>query len=140
MATEIRHKAGPVLKAIVICVLTAGLFAPISGASSPESTKHVLVIFPQDGLAIPAFRMVFDGTKEVFGVPAESKLSYRAFLQMVHPDDREYVDTIWQAALKGAPSDIEHRVIVDDKSKWVRAKVEVEFDRRSGSPLQGTSF
>jgi hypothetical protein len=75
MATEIRHKAGPVLKAIVICVLTAGLFAPISGASSPESTKHVLVIFPQDGLAIPAFRMVFDGMKAVFAADSEIKVN-----------------------------------------------------------------
>ncbi|MDP4857325.1 MAG: ATP-binding protein [Desulfobacterales bacterium] len=75
-----------------------------------------------------------EGTKEVFGLPAESKLSYRAFLQMVHPDDREYVDTIWQAALKGTPSDIEYRVIVDDKSKWIRAKVEIVFDR-SGRPF-----
>ena len=58
---------------------------------------------------------------------------------MVHPDDRDYVDTIWQATLKGTPSDIEYRVIVDDKSKWVRAKVEVGFDR-SDSPLQGTTF
>jgi PAS domain S-box-containing protein len=75
-----------------------------------------------------------EGTKEVFGVPAESKLSYRTFLQMVHPDDRDYVDTIWQAALKGAQSDIEYRVIVEDTSKWIRAKVAVEFDR-SGRPL-----
>jgi PAS domain S-box-containing protein len=74
------------------------------------------------------------GTKEVFGVPAESKLSYRVFLQLVHPDDRDYVDTIWQAALKGSSSDIEYRVIVDDKSKWIRSKVRVEFDR-SGRPF-----
>ncbi|MFY9705031.1 MAG: ATP-binding protein [Desulfobacterales bacterium] len=75
-----------------------------------------------------------EGTEEVFGVPAESKLNYRAFLQAVHPDDREYVDTIWQAALKGTPSDIEYRVIVDDKSKWIRAKVEIVFGR-SGRPF-----
>jgi PAS domain S-box-containing protein len=68
------------------------------------------------------------GTKEVFGVPAESKLSYRAFLQIIHPDDREYVDAMWQAALKGVPFDIEYRVIVDDKTKWIRSRVEVEFD------------
>lgn len=75
-----------------------------------------------------------EGTKEVFGVPAESKLSYRSFLQMVHPDDRDYVDTRRQATLKGIPSDTEYRVIVDDKSKWIRSKVEVEFDR-SGRPF-----
>ena len=71
MLTETHYKAGPAIKAVVLCMLTAGLFAPLSGASGPASTKHVLVIFPQDGLAIPAFRMVFDGTKEIFGVPAE---------------------------------------------------------------------
>jgi PAS domain S-box-containing protein len=75
-----------------------------------------------------------EGTEEVFGVPAESKLNYRAFLQMVHPDDRDYVDTIWQAALKGTPSDIEYRVIADAQSKWIRAKVEIVFDR-SGRPF-----
>jgi PAS domain S-box-containing protein len=71
-----------------------------------------------------------EGTKEVFGVPAESKLSYRAFLQIVHPDDREYMDAMWQAALKGVPFDIEYRVIVDDKTKWIRSRVEVEFDSK----------
>lgn len=75
-----------------------------------------------------------EGTKEVFGMPAESKLSYSAFLQMVHPDDRDYVDMIWQAALKGAPSDMEYRVIVEDTSKWIRAKFVVDFDR-SGRPF-----
>jgi PAS domain S-box-containing protein len=75
-----------------------------------------------------------EGTREVFGMQAESKLNYSAFLQMVHPDDRDYVDMIWQAALKGAPSDIEYRVIVEDTSKWIRAKFVVDFDR-SGQPF-----
>ncbi|MGB8334239.1 MAG: ATP-binding protein, partial [Desulfobacterales bacterium] len=47
--------------------------------------------------------------------------------------------TIWQAALKGTPSDIEYRVIVGDQLKWVRSKVEVEFDRL-GQPLLAKGF
>lgn len=81
----------------------------------------------------------FEGTKQVLGVPDETRLSYAAFLRIIHPDDRKYVDTIWQAALKGAPSDIEYRVIVGDQLKWVRAKVEVEFDRM-GQPLLAKGF
>jgi nitrogen-specific signal transduction histidine kinase len=49
------------------------------------------------------------------------------------------VDIIWQAALKGTTSDIEYRVIVGDQLKWVRAKVEVEFDRM-GQPLLAKGF
>ena len=81
----------------------------------------------------------FEGTKKVIGVPDESRLSYGAFLRIIHPDDRKYVDTIWQAALKGTPSDIEYRVIVGDQLKWVRSKVEVEFDRL-GQPLLAKGF
>ncbi|MFN2248223.1 MAG: ATP-binding protein, partial [Candidatus Promineifilaceae bacterium] len=81
----------------------------------------------------------FEGTKQVLGAPDESRLSYGAFLRIIHPDDRKYVDTIWQAALKGTPSDIEYRVIVGDQLKWVRSKVEVEFDR-VGQPLLAKGF
>ncbi|MGD8970784.1 MAG: ATP-binding protein [Desulfobacterales bacterium] len=81
----------------------------------------------------------FEGTKQVLGVPVETRLSYRAFLRIIHPDDRQYVDTIWQAALKGTPSDIEYRVIGGDQLKWVSAKVEVEFDRL-GQPLLAKGF
>ncbi|MDP4725826.1 MAG: ATP-binding protein, partial [Desulfobacterales bacterium] len=102
--------------------------ANLRGAQDVARMGSFIFDIPKDSLTWS------EGTKEVFGLPAESKLSYRAFLQMVHPDDREYVDTIWQAALKGTPSDIEYRVIVDDKSKWIRAKVEIVFGR-SGRPF-----
>jgi len=78
--------------------------------------------------------MWFEGTKKVFDMPAESKISHRHSLQIVHPDDRQNVETNWQAALKGKPSDIDYRVVIDDKLKWVRSKIEIEFDRR-GRPL-----
>jgi PAS domain S-box-containing protein len=79
------------------------------------------------------------GANEIWGVPPDSKLDSDAFLQIVHPDDREYVDGHWKAALKGEAYDIEHRVVVNDKVKWVRSKVEVEFDGR-GIPLIGTGI
>jgi PAS domain S-box-containing protein len=64
----------------------------------------------------------------VFGLPSGTSLTYEAFLDRVHPEDREYVDQRWAAALQGEPYDIEHRILVGDAVKWVRERAELEFD------------
>lgn len=69
-----------------------------------------------------------DESHRIFGVPMGTPLSYETFLSAVHPDDREFVDRMWLAALQGAPYDIEHRLIVDGNVKWVRERAELEFD------------
>jgi two-component sensor histidine kinase len=50
----------------------------------------------------------------------------------IHPDDRPYVDTQWQAGLRGEPYDIEHRLVVGGQVKWVREKAYLEFDEAGG--------
>jgi PAS domain S-box-containing protein len=55
-------------------------------------------------------------------------MTYETFLRIVHPDDRQYVDTQWNKGLRGAPYDIEHRIVVDSQVKWVREKAYLEFD------------
>jgi PAS domain S-box-containing protein len=64
----------------------------------------------------------------IFGVPEGTSMSYEFFLSTVHPDDRQYVDTQWQAGLRGEPYDIEHRIVAGGKVKWVREKAYLEFD------------
>ena len=64
----------------------------------------------------------------IFGVPPGTPLSYETFLAIVHPADRDFVDRQWQAALAGAPYDIEHRILVDGRMQWVREQAELEFD------------
>jgi PAS domain S-box-containing protein len=64
----------------------------------------------------------------IFGVPKGTPLTYETFLSTVHPDDREYVDTKWKAALRGEDYDIEHRIITGEPVKWVREKAYLEFD------------
>jgi PAS domain S-box-containing protein len=64
----------------------------------------------------------------MFSIPLETPLTYDAFLAAVHPDDKPYVDSKWQAALLGETYDIEHRIVVKGKVKWVREKAELEFD------------
>ncbi len=66
----------------------------------------------------------------IFGISPGTALTYETFLAAVHPEDRDTVDRMWRAALQGEPYDIEHRVIVDGRIKWLRQKAELEFDER----------
>lgn len=63
----------------------------------------------------------------IFGVPEGSPMGYETFLNIVHPDDREYVDTQWRAGLQGKPYDIEHRIVANGQIKWVREKAYLEL-------------
>jgi PAS domain S-box-containing protein len=78
-----------------------------------------------------------DEVFRIFGVPAGTPLTYESFLAAIHPADREAVDKAWTAALRGAPYDIEHRIVVGGAVKWVRERAEVECDT-DGRALRGT--
>ena len=60
-------------------------------------------------------------------------MGHQTLLDTVHPEDRDYVNRKWTAALKGEPYDIEHRIVVGDTVKWVRERAELEFDSRADS-------
>jgi PAS domain S-box-containing protein len=70
-----------------------------------------------------------DENHRIFGIPKGTPLTYESFLAAVHPDDRAQVDTRWQAALRGEPYDLEHRIVVDGRVKWVREKAYLEFEK-----------
>ncbi|MHC4326296.1 MAG: c-type heme family protein, partial [Planctomycetota bacterium] len=80
-----------------------------------------------------------DENYHIFGLLPGMELTYEIFLNCVHPDDREYVDKKWKAALEHEPYDIVHRLIVDGQVKWVREKAEVEFDKE-GNCVRGIGF
>ena len=80
-----------------------------------------------------------DENYRTFGREVGTELTYDVFLDCVHPDDREYVDEKWKAALRNEPYDIEHRILVDDKVKWIREKADVQFDRE-GRPVLAIGF
>jgi PAS domain S-box-containing protein len=69
-----------------------------------------------------------DETYRIFGVPVGMPLTYEAFLEIVHPEDRQFVDIQWNACLRGEPYDIEHRIVVNGQVKWVREKAYMELD------------
>ncbi len=68
-----------------------------------------------------------DETHRIFGIPRETRMTYETFLSSVYPEDREFVNSRWIAALRGEPYDIEHRIVVGDDIKWVRERAELEF-------------
>jgi len=80
-----------------------------------------------------------DENCQIFGVPSGTIPKHDIFVEKLHPDDREYVGREWEAALEGKPYDIEHRIVVDGKTKWVREKANVDFDE-DGKAVKGTGF
>lgn len=71
-----------------------------------------------------------DEAHRIFGIPKGTPMTYEKFLSTVHPDDRDYVDARWQAALAGEMYDIEHRIVANDKILWVREKANLEFNEK----------
>ena len=74
-------------------------------------------------------------TCRIFGVKQGTPLTLDGFMNFIHPDDIEKVLASWQAALKGEPYDIEHRIIVDGGIKWVREQANLDFDENSGNAI-----
>ena len=77
-----------------------------------------------------------DEAFRIFDVPKGTPLTYESFLGSIHPADREAVDKAWIAAMRGAPYDIEHRIVVSGALKWVRERAEIEFDK-DGRAVEG---
>ena len=75
----------------------------------------------------------------IFGVPQGEPSSYETFLEKVVPEEREYVNRCWRAALHGEPYDLEHRIIVDGQVRWLREQAEVDFDE-DGRALLGVGI
>lgn len=67
-------------------------------------------------------------TYRIFGVPPGMAMTYEAFLERVHPEDRDAVRAAWSAALGGAPYDTVHRILVNGEVRWIRERAELEFD------------
>ncbi|SDY10348.1 EAL domain-containing protein [Nitrosomonas sp. Nm33] len=65
---------------------------------------------------------------KIFGVKDSTLLNYEDFLACVVPEDRDWVDCAWRAALQGAPYDIEHQINANGKIKWVKEQAEITSD------------
>lgn len=77
-----------------------------------------------------------DECYRIFDIPQDQPITYERFLDAVHPEDRELVNEAWAEALEGATYDIEHRILVDGKIKWLHETAEVKFSE-DGEPVSG---
>ncbi|MFP4052020.1 MAG: PAS domain S-box protein, partial [Thermoplasmata archaeon] len=68
-----------------------------------------------------------DEIYSMFGISEEEEINYEKFLEYVHLEDREHIDKKWQEEMD-EQYDLEYRIIVNGKTKWVRAKAELIYD------------
>ena len=74
-------------------------------------------------------------TCRIFGLPEGTAGNHDSYLMRTHPADRQALDGAWQAALKGAAFDFEHRILVGEEIRWVRQKA--DFSRTAdGTPFR----
>ncbi|XGA80270.1 diguanylate cyclase [Halomonas sp. CH40] len=65
---------------------------------------------------------------QMFGRPFDERISHDIFMQAIHPEDRHAVQAAFDAALKGAPYDVIHRVVRPDGSiHTLHERGQVEF-------------
>lgn len=81
-----------------------------------------------------------DEIYRIFGLrPQQFGATYEAFLEIVHPDDRDYVKESVDRALEGEPYSIDHRIVLPDgEVRFVHEEGEIAFnDRDDPVRMQG---
>ncbi len=79
-----------------------------------------------------------DEVYRIFGLePQEFGATYEAFLERVHPDDRDFVNRAYTESVKKRTGyDIEHRIVLKSgELKYVNERCSTEYDEK-GSPLR----
>lgn len=69
--------------------------------------------------------------------PCDFKPSYREFLNLVHPDDKQRLDDVWENTLtnKQPFSKTDHRLIMKDgRIKWISEECKTVYDEK-GTPI-----
>lgn len=74
-------------------------------------------------------------TYRIFGISKDTPLTLETFVSVIHPDDVDAVLAAWNAAMTGAPYDIEHRIVVNHEVIWVRERAQITF--AGGKPVFG---
>ncbi|WGI16927.1 PAS domain S-box protein [Methanonatronarchaeum sp. AMET-Sl] len=75
---------------------------------------------------------------KIFEINSNVDLKYQDFLNYVHPEDREYVESRGQEALETGYYDIEHRLLINGEVKWVHEKAFIEYNDLEPNSVFGT--
>lgn len=75
-------------------------------------------------------------TYRIFGMEPGSPIDLHAFFELIHPDDRDLVQSTWDKAVrKQTLYEVEHRILVNGKIRWLQENCEFSFDH-SGNLLR----
>lgn len=83
-----------------------------------------------------------DEIYRIFGIPAQAfSATYEAFLNAIHPEDRQMVDAVYTQSLKNkTPYEITHRLLMSDGAiKFVFERYETTYDD-DGRPLRSSGM
>ena len=100
---------------------------------SQEDLKHAQSVAMIGNWRLDVHRKLFAWSEEtyrIFGIPIDTAVTYEKYLDRVHPEDREYVDIELNTAPQSEGYNVEYRIVVDDRVKWVREIAELEFDEQ----------
>lgn len=68
-------------------------------------------------------------TYRLFNLPIGLQVTYNDMLSFVHPEDKDWVNIKWQAAMKNGEYAVTHRIISSKKkTKWIEVYGDIEFD------------
>lgn len=139
-ATAVRDASGRfVMSRSVVVDITRRVAAEEASRRSEASLNRAQAVAHVGSwsLDLPRDELLWsDEAYRIFGIPAGTPMTYEKFMDKVHPEDREAVKAAWAGALERGPYDIEHRVLLDGRVKWVRERAEVEFGS-DGRALRG---
>lgn len=82
-----------------------------------------------------------DEEYRIFGIrPQSDFVKYEDFDALVHPDDKTLLDTIWEKSLlDGSPFEIEFRILVDGKTRWIYERANRIEDNQNRVQILGVS-
>ncbi len=67
-------------------------------------------------------------TRRMLHLPREGLVEFAEVLARVHPEDAARVQAVWRDALRGGEYEIEHRVVVEGRTRWLHVRVAFERD------------
>jgi PAS domain S-box-containing protein len=74
---------------------------------------------------------------QIFGLPPDTTINYKRFLSLIHPDDRERIDSAIRASIEnGADYNVEMQIVWSDGSvHWISSQGKTYFNE-SGKPIR----
>jgi len=74
---------------------------------------------------------VSEGLRRLYGYDSDHPITMESGFEVMHPEDRAFVQSAWEAAVAGVgPCEWEHRVVVGDEIRWLSVRVLFQFTQQ----------